>query len=168
MTVKDVARSERLHHTTVKDLDKRYMTEQLRRNPMPATAAIGVDEIAIRKGHDYRVVVSDLERQRPIWFGGTGRKQEDLAQFFAAYGARRCAGIASAMIVAVIDRWTPFRQATHENAPQAQIVFDKFHIRRHLNDARDAVRRAEYGGCRTSSAASSKGIGTPCCRTART
>ncbi|MCK7576706.1 MAG: transposase [Chromatiales bacterium] len=87
MTVQDVARSERLHHSTVKDLDKLYMAEQLRRHPMPATTAIGVDEIAVRKGHDYRVVVSDLIRQRPIWFGGAGRKQTDLEQFFTAYGS---------------------------------------------------------------------------------
>jgi transposase len=140
MTVKDVALSERLHHGTVKDLDKLYMAEQLRRNPMPATTAIGVDEISIRKGHEYRVVVSDLIGQRPIWFGGTGRKQTDLEQFFAAYGARRCKGIQ----VAVMDMWKPFRQATHVQAPQAEIVFDKFHILRHLNDALDAVRRSEY------------------------
>lgn len=140
MTIKDVARAERLHHSTVKDLDKLYMAEQVRRHPMPPTSAIGVDEIAIRKGHDYRVVVSDLIQQRPIWFGGTGRKQADLEQFFAAYGARRCAGIR----VAVMDMWKPFRQATAVHAPCAQIVFDKFHILRHLNDALDEVRRAEY------------------------
>ena len=46
MTVKDVARSERLHHSTVKDLDELYMAEQLRRHLWPATSAIGVDEIA--------------------------------------------------------------------------------------------------------------------------
>lgn len=57
------------------------MTEPLRRHPLPATSLIGVDEIAIRKGRGYRVVVSDQERQRPIWFGGSGRKQEDLTQF---------------------------------------------------------------------------------------
>ena len=50
MTVKDVARSERLHHSTVKDLDKLYMAEQLRRHPMPATTAIGVDENRHRQG----------------------------------------------------------------------------------------------------------------------
>ena len=121
MTVKDVARSERLHHTTVKDLDKLYMAELLRRHPMPATSAIGVDEIAIRKGHDYRVVVSDLERQRPIWFGGTGRKQEDLAQFFAAYGIRRCAGIRVAVKVALIyGPWTCGNRFAkrHRNTPR--------------------------------------------------
>ena len=140
MTVKDVAHSERLHHSTVKELDKLYMAEQLRRHPMPATSAIGVDEIAIRKGHDYRVVVSDLNSRRPIWFGGRGRKQEDLALFFKAYGARRCAGIQ----VAVMDMWKPFHRATRNDAPQAEIVFDKFHIMRHLNEALDQVRRSEY------------------------
>lgn len=138
MTVKDVALYERLHHSTVKDLDNLYMAEQLRQHPMPATTVIGVDEIAIRKGHEHRVVISDLISQRPIWFGGSGRKQTDLEQFFAAYGARRCQGIQ----VAVMDMWKPFRQATH--APQAEIVFDKFDILRHLNDALDAVRRSEY------------------------
>ena len=43
-----------------------------------------------------------------------------------------------------MDMWKPFRQATHEHAPRAQIVFDKFHILRHLNEALDDVRRAEY------------------------
>jgi transposase len=44
-----------------------------------------------------------------------------------------------------MDMWKPFRQALLEHAPKASIVFDKFHILRHLNDALDAVRRAEYG-----------------------
>ncbi|MBK9132465.1 MAG: ISL3 family transposase [Gammaproteobacteria bacterium] len=81
MTVKDVAQSERLHHATVKDLDKLYMAEQLRRHPMPATTAIGVDEIAIRKGHEYRVVVSDLVGQRPIWFGVQVANRWTLSSF---------------------------------------------------------------------------------------
>lgn len=123
-----------------KDLDKLYMAEQLRRHPMPATTAIGVDEISIHKGHAYRVVVSDLILQRPIWFGGSGRKQTDLEQFFAAYGTRHCKGIQ----VAVMDMWRPFREATRTHAPNAEIVFDKFHILRHLNDALDAVRLSEY------------------------
>lgn len=86
------------------------------------------------------MVVSALIRQRPIWFGGSGCQQTDLEQFFAAYGARRGKGIQ----VAVRDRWKPFRQATRDHAPNAEIVFDKVHIRRHLNDALDAVRRSEY------------------------
>ena len=46
---------------------------QLERAGRPGPKAIGIDEISIRKGHSYRIVVSDLVRKRPIWFGGTRR-----------------------------------------------------------------------------------------------
>src|SRR5437868_4641682 len=36
----------------------------------PGPKAIGIDQSSIREGHDYRIVVSDLMRRRPIWFGG--------------------------------------------------------------------------------------------------
>ena len=66
MTNKAVAEAERLHDSTVKDLDTIYMQQQVARAGRPAPRAIGVDEIAIRKGHNYRIVVSDLDRGRPI------------------------------------------------------------------------------------------------------
>ena len=55
-------------------------------------------------------------------------------------GAERCATIK----LAVMDMWKPFRNVTQRNAPQARIVYDKFHILGHLADAMDAVRRIEY------------------------
>ena len=140
MTNKAVAEIERLHHTTVKDLDKLYMAQQLKRTPMPAPRAIGVDEIAIRKGHEYRIVVSDLDQARPIWVGGKGRKEVDLDLFFAALGAKKSASIK----IAVMDMWKAFHNSTTRNAPQANIIFDKFHIISHLGEALDEVRRSEY------------------------
>jgi transposase len=44
----------------------------------------------------------------------------------------------------VMDMWKPFRKATAKAAPQAAILFDKFHIMRHLGEALDAVRKSEY------------------------
>jgi transposase len=70
----------------VKDLDTVYMQQQLAHAGTPAPRAIGVDEIAIRTGHTDRIVVSDLDRARPIWVGGHGRREEDFDQFFAALG----------------------------------------------------------------------------------
>ena len=84
-----VAEMERLHHSTVKDLDKLYMQKQVERAGLPAPRAIGIDELSIRKGHNYRVIVSDLERGRPIWVGGEGRKEADMALFFQALGEKR-------------------------------------------------------------------------------
>ncbi len=140
MTNKAVAELERLHDSTVRGLSKLYMAEQVRRAGMPAPRAIGIDEIAIHKGHDYRVVVSDLERGRPIWFGGSGRTEADIDQFFAELGPKRAAAIE----LAVMDMWRPFRNSVSKNASNADIVFDKFHILRHLSDALDQVRRDEY------------------------
>ena len=50
---------------------------------------IGIDEISIRKGHTYRIVVSDLVRRRPIWFGGKDRSEESMDEFFAWLGAKK-------------------------------------------------------------------------------
>jgi hypothetical protein len=52
----------------------------------PDPTARGLDEVSIRKGHTYRIVVSDLLRQRPIWFGGTDRSEASLDQFYAWLG----------------------------------------------------------------------------------
>jgi transposase len=140
MPNKAVAEFEHLHHSTVKELDKLYMQQQVARAGMPAPRAIGVDEISIRKGHTYRIVVSDLDRRGPIWVGGEGRKEVDLDRFFTALGPRKCRRIE----FAVMDMWKPFRKSLERNAPQARVVYDKFHIMRHLADALDEVRRAEY------------------------
>jgi len=59
-TVKEVARELKLDWKTVKRLEKEYMREQLRRTGTPGPKAIGIDEISIKKGHTYRIVVSDL------------------------------------------------------------------------------------------------------------
>jgi len=55
-----------------------YMAAQLPRAGTPAPEVIGIDEISIRKGHTYRIAVSDLLRRRPIWFGGTDRSEASL------------------------------------------------------------------------------------------
>ena len=102
--------------------------------------AIGIDEISIRKGHTYAIVVADLDQQRPIWLGGQGRSEEDMKLFFDAMGPERCKTIR----LAVMDMWKPFRNVTFKQAPDAQIVFDKFHVMRHLSTAIDQVRRSEY------------------------
>ena len=75
--VKDVARELKLDWKTVKSLEKEYMREQLRRTGTPGPKAIGIDEISIKKGHTYRIVVSDLMRRRPIWFGGVDRSEAE-------------------------------------------------------------------------------------------
>jgi transposase len=139
-TIRDVAAEENLDWQTVKRLEKRYMAEQLERAGTPGPKVIGFDEVSIRKGHTYRIVVSDLERHRPIWFGGSDRSEASLDQFYAFLGQKKAKGIR----LAVMDMWKPFRNSTRRHAPQAAILFDKFHVIRQLGEALDKVRKAEY------------------------
>ena len=46
--------------------------------------------------------------------------------------------------LAVMDMWRPFRTVAQARVPQAAILFDKFHVMRHLGEALDAVRKSEY------------------------
>jgi transposase len=139
-SIKEVALDLHLDWHTVKEMDKLYMREQLARAGEPRPGIIGIDELAIRKGHVYRIVVSDLEREQPIWFGGIDRSEESLAMFYDFLGEPRSQRIR----LAVMDMWRAFRKATVTHAPNAVILYDKFHILRHLNDAIDKVRKSEY------------------------
>jgi len=139
-SIRDVATELKLDWDTVKTLEMQYMRAQIKRAGTPGPRAIGIDEISIRRGHSYRIVVSDLVRKRPIWFGGEDRSEASMAQFYAWLGANKSGKIK----LAVMDMWKPFRNVTRNQAPQAAILFDKFHIMRHLGEALDKVRKAEY------------------------
>lgn len=139
-TIKDVAKELRLDWSTVKALEMQYMKAQLKRSPPPQPRIIGIDEISLRKGHVYRVVVSDLERRRPLFFGGQDRSEAGLDLFYDGLGKRASGRIR----LAVMDMWKAFEASTRRNAPQAAILYDKFHVLRHLNEALDKVRRSEY------------------------
>ena len=140
MTVKDVAKELKLDWHAVKALEKEYMQEQLRRNPVSAPRTIGIDEISLRKGHIYRIVVSDLERRKPIWYGGEDRAEESMDMFYKWLGPKKTKKIQ----LAVMDMWKAFEKSTKKNAPGAAILYDKFHVIRHLGDALDKVRKIEY------------------------
>ena len=139
-TIKDIAQELNLDWDTFKTLEKQYMQAQLARAGTPEPKVIGIDELSIRKGHTYRIVVSDLIRARPIWFGGEDRSEASMALFYDWLGDKKSRGVR----LAVMDMWKPFRNVTNARAPQAVVLFDKFHILRHLGQALDEVRKSEY------------------------
>jgi len=139
-TIKDIVEELKLDWHAVKELDKQYMAAQLAKAGRPGPKVIGIDEISIKKRHTYRIVVSDLIRGRPIWFGGQDRSEASMSEFYVWLGANQRRRIR----LAVMDMWKPFRNATQDHAPQAAILFDKFHVLRHLGQALDTVRKREY------------------------
>jgi len=140
MTNKAVAELLHLHEHTVKDLDKLYMEKLLAKHPVGAPRVLGVDELSKGNRQQYRIVVSDIERGRVIWIGGEGRKEEDFRLFFDDLGENKSKRIK----LAVMDMWKPFYNGVKAQAPEAEILYDKFHILQHLGEAMDEVRRMEY------------------------
>ena len=68
-----------------------------------------------------------------VWRQGPlGGKHERV---YAWLGEKKSARIR----LAVMDMWKAFRLATQAHAPQTAILFDKFHVMRHLGEALDAV-----------------------------
>lgn len=139
-SVRAIARRLRLSWEQVAGIQKRAVQRGLaRRAPRPPTG-IGVDETSFQKRHEYVTIVHDLE-QEVVVHVADDRKQEALEGYYEALGSEACAGLERV----AMDMWAPYIAATRARVPEAdaKIVFDKFHIAKHLGDAVDRVRRRE-------------------------
>lgn len=102
---------------------------------------LGVDEKAIAKGHRYMTLVCDL-KESTVEYIGEERKEASLGAYFDAF-AQPCRGNVEAIS---LDMWPPFINACRGKLPDAdeKMVFDRFHIMRHVLDAVDKVRKQEH------------------------
>jgi len=99
---------------------------------------IGVDELSYRRHHEYVTVVVDHTRRRVVW-AKPGKNADTLKAFFDELGTERCAKLEAV----TIDMSGAYIKAVTECSPQAQIIFDRFHVQRLAQDAVDEVRRDE-------------------------
>src|SRR5712692_9578887 len=133
------ARHYGLNWKSVATIVKRAVEYGLRHRVRPPVHAIGIDEVSRRKGQVYLTVVYDLERRVLLWVG-EDRTDEAVKKFFSEeMGRRRC----RTLQVVCMDMWAAYAKLVREHAPNAQILFDRFHIVKHLNEAVEEVRRSE-------------------------
>jgi transposase len=135
-----VARRFGLPASTVRAIDLRYLERWAAARRKPALTQMGVDEIHLGKQQKFITVVSNLESGEPVWFGRE-RKKETLDEFFRT---ELSVGQRGRISAACVDMWEPFRLSIEQWAPACRIVYDKFHIMQHANQAIDEVRRAEF------------------------
>lgn len=102
--------------------------------------AIGIDEMAWAKGHEYVTVVYQIDegRRRLLWIGGQ-RKAKTLLQFFRWFGEERTADLR----FICSDMWKAYLKVIAKKAKHAVHVLDRFHIAMHLSKAIDKVRAEE-------------------------
>lgn len=139
MTISDVSRLTGLDWKTVKDIDKYYIKKRLVGLHDIQPIRLGVDEVAYEKGHKYLTVVRDLDLNRVIWIG-IGRKKETLDHFFTLLGKEK----QRLITVVVLDMWDPYIASIKEHCPTVDVVFDKFHIIKKVNEAVDTIRKQEF------------------------
>ena len=126
------------HWNTVRKAVKNVVDYGLANQDLSNLIYIGIDEISRKRGHVYHTQVYDLVEKRLLW-SGENRTSETLEAFFDYLGQERCEQIKAVCC----DMWAPYIDAVKKRLPNALLVFDKFHIVRHLLDAVDTVRKEE-------------------------
>jgi transposase len=101
---------------------------------------VGVDEMSVRKGHEYISVFADLVARR-VLFATEGKDQETWTKFVEALEKHN--GHRHAITQASMDMSPAYQSGVTQNCRNAQVVFDKFHVIKNANEAVDKVRRAE-------------------------
>ena len=101
---------------------------------------IGVDDKSYRKGHKYITLVMDMENSG-VEFISMDRRKSSLDEYYKTMSDDELSRIDAVSM----DMWDPYISSTLEHVPQAhsKIVFDRFHIMRHVNEAVDTTRKGE-------------------------
>lgn len=139
MTVQDVAEHLDLNPKTVKSIDKAFLEKGFGWTDCHDLEILAVDEIALRKGHNYMTVVMNYFTGRIVWMG-ENRNKETLDGFFAEMTDKQKQGIKAV----AMDMWEPFINRVKHHCPDAKIVFDFFHVVQAFGRVIDKVRRDEY------------------------
>lgn len=140
-----------LQWKTVKTIDKVNLSKRSKQFSFKKLRYISVDEIAIKKGHHYMTIFTDISTGQII-HAVEGRSEECLRPFLKLLSrkARRLKGIG-------IDMSAAYASSIKKHLPNVSIIFDRFHVTKLLNDTIDKIRRAEYEKYRSKGENISKG-----------
>jgi len=127
----------RIAWSTVGSIVERVVGRLLPHDRLDGLRVIGIDELSYRRHHKYVTIVTDHETGKVVW-AREGKNAATLGAFFAELRAERCAELR----IVTLDMSQAYIQAVKAHAPQASIVFDRFHVQRLAHDALDQVRRA--------------------------
>lgn len=119
--------------------DKKVLERKLPEPDLDNLRVILVDEKSVRKRHGYVTLVMNGETGE-ILFMAEGKKKASLQKFFDQLTKPQRESIRAVGM----DRSGAYLEAVRENLPNAEIVFDRFHIMQNLNDVIDQVRREEW------------------------
>lgn len=120
---------------------KRAVERGLEQRDLSEVTRVGVDEKSFGRGHDYISVLNDLDEGRVIDVTQERTEaacdrliQQSLTTDWSRFKIEAVA----------LDMWPAFINSARKNFTEADLVFDRFHVSKHLNEAVDQVRRVEH------------------------
>nr|WP_278248912.1 ISL3 family transposase [Chlorobium sp. N1] len=133
-----VASMLRLSWHSVDQIMRRAVARGMKRRDTEAIRHLGIDEKSFRAGHQYVTIMNDLDGGRVLDVVET-RTTKATVKLLTSLAAKQRKQVLSVSV----DMWNPFAHAVRKKVPQADLVHDRYHISKYLNDAVDAVRRQE-------------------------
>ena len=140
--------------STLSDLLHRVIDRVRQGHRVRGLKTIGIDEVSYAKGHKYATLVYDLDRSCVVWVG-RGKARKTIDQFFThALSSYQKAQVKWACC----DMSEAFIGAIAQHCPNAQLVLDRFHVVKALNDAVDEVRKEQWRQAATEDRKALKGL----------
>jgi transposase len=123
------------------NLMERAVRRGQRRKKRRVVKKMGVDEKILVKGHNYLTLVYDLGEAN-VEYIADDRRKESLDGYFSLLSLAQREEIEAI----VSDIWDPYLASIREHVPGAEdkLVFDRYHLMRHLVQAVDKVRKQEH------------------------
>ena len=119
-----------------------YVAKALTQFDLSSVKAIGLDETASKRGHNYVTVFIDMEkRQEPVIFVTPGKGKDTLKQFTAFLKSHQ--GQSDQILEVVCDMSPAFLSGIAEQLPNAEVTVDWFHVVQIFTRALDDVRKSE-------------------------
>ncbi len=138
MTVMDASALMQVNWKRAHTIDKKTLKKLKLDHTLPPLRVIGVDEISFEKHHKYFTIVYDLSTKNGVLYVSQGRTEESLNEFFSHLSEDQRHSIRAVCL----DMWDPYINSVNEFLPNATIIFDRFHIKKHLNECLDGLRRS--------------------------
>jgi transposase len=137
--VKSAAALIGLDWDSVHRIMERAVERGLARRQLDAIDYVGIDEKSFGRGHSYVSLLTDLSGARVLEVA-EDRTEAAADQLWDALPEEQQEQVQAV----AVDMWPAFANSVTTHAPQAEIVHDRFHISKHLNEAVDQVRRQEH------------------------
>ena len=118
----------------------RYVDQALQEQPLQQVEVLGIDEVSIKKGHNYLTILSDSKRKKIVGVG-IGKGKDAVLEGLKEMEIR--GSQAQHVKYATIDFSPSYISAVMEYLPNSIQIFDRFHLEQLLSKAVDTIRKQE-------------------------